>query len=147
MENTSLDKVFLNGMVVAEQPMNRMCQKIRGVVEKGEGAALRDYDVPTANIEIKGRLLIETGVYAAITEHKGKKYESIVCYGTGEDQRKFEVHLFDFDQYIYGDTLDVELLEKVSELIPWHSKERMRQKIVHDLHMVEAVFDRIKARV
>ncbi|MBT3602727.1 MAG: hypothetical protein HN521_06630 [Candidatus Latescibacteria bacterium] len=126
--------------------MNRMCQKVRGVVEKGQGIALRDYDVPTANLAVEGKLQLETGVYAALTEYKEKKYESIVCYGTGDDGNKFEVHLFDFDQYIYGDTLDVELLEKVSEIIPWHSKERMRQKIVHDLQMVEEVFTRVKTR-
>lgn len=127
--------------------MNRMCQKVRGVVEKGLGIALRDFDVPTANLAIEGRLELETGVYAAITEYKGKKFESIVCYGTGDEGKKFEVHLFDFDQYIYGDTLDVEMIEKVSEIIPWHSKERMRQKIVHDLQLVKAVFERVKIRV
>jgi len=70
-----------------------------------------------------------------ITEYKGQKFESVVCYGVG-DPVKFEVHLFELDSDLLGEDLKVELLFKVSELIPWQSKERMRQKIFHDVELV-----------
>ena len=112
-----------------------------GVVEEGEGVAFRDFDVPTANLSFSDDVDIEPGVYAALTEYKGKKYESVLCYGVGEPP-KFEVHLFDFDETIYGQTLKVGIVEKVSEIIPWDSKERMRQKIIHDLELVRELFEK-----
>lgn len=115
--------------------------KYIGVVTEGEGIAFRDFDVPTANLSFEEEVNVEPGVYAALTEYRGKEYESVLCYGVGEPP-KFEVHLFDFNDKIYGETLKVGIVEKVSEVIPWDSKERMRQKIIHDLELVRALFKR-----
>jgi len=113
--------------------------KYIGKVEPGEGIAFRDYDIPTANLTFEEDVELETGVYAAMTTCMGKEYESILCYGVGEPA-KFEVHLFDFDENIYGEKLEVGIIKKVSELIPWQSKERMRQKIIHDIGLVKDIF-------
>jgi riboflavin kinase/FMN adenylyltransferase len=113
--------------------------KYTGTVEPGQGVAFRDYDIPTANLTFDEDVQLETGVYAAITTWKEQEYESILCYGVG-DPPKFEVHIFDFDEDIYGEKLEVGIIEKVSELIPWQSKERMRQKIIHDIGLVKDIF-------
>ena len=120
-------------------------QTYRGVVEAGEGAAFRDYNVPTANLALNQPVILDPGVYAAMTTWRDTAYESVVCYGVGSPP-KFEVHLFDVDVDMYGGTLEVEVFEKVSELIPWESKERMRQKILHDLDLVRGYFGSVTDR-
>lgn len=112
--------------------------KYIGIVGKGEGAAFRDYHVSTANLSFKNPPVLDRGVYAAVTQYNGKDYESIICYGA--DEEKFEVHLFDFEKEIYGEELCVTIIKKVSEIIPWESRERMRQKIIHDIGLVKDIF-------
>lgn len=109
--------------------------KFRGTVIAGDGIAGVDYDFPTANLRFIKEPNIDTGVYAALTKYKGNEFESVVCYGVGNPV-KFEVHLFELNDELLGKELEVELLYKVSELIPWQSKERMRQKIFHDVELV-----------
>lgn len=108
-----------------------------GTVVRGDGIASRDYDMPTANLEFHDEIDLDTGVYAAVITYNNTPFEGVVCYGVGLP-RKFEAHLFDFTGELLGETLSVELIEKVSELIPWQSKDRMRQKIFHDIELVRA---------
>lgn len=108
-----------------------------GIVVKGDGVAARDYDLPTANLKFLKEPDIDTGVYAARVDYEGVNYDAVVCYGVGEDE-KFEVHMFGFTGDVMGERLSVAIVDKVSELIPWQSKERMRQKIFHDLELVHA---------
>lgn len=105
---------------------------------RGDGVAGRDLDTPTANLDLQD-VDLEHGVYAAYATYDDRTYSAIVCYGVGEPP-KFEVHLLDFDQDIFGEQLSVEILQKVSELIPWSSKERMRQKILHDVETAKEIF-------
>lgn len=108
-----------------------------GTVVEGDGIAARDYDMPTANLSFHDEIRLDTGVYAAVITYNETPYEGVVCYGVG-NPKKFEAHLFGFNGELVGEKLSVELIEKVSELIPWQSKERMRQKIFHDIELVKA---------
>lgn len=119
--------------------IRRVKKEFLGKVISGDRLAGRDYDTPTANLDLPADIDLEYGVYAAITHHNGNRYHSTVCYGVGEPP-KFEVHLFGFDGDILGNELRVEIVELVSELIPWQSIERMRQKILHDLEMAREIF-------
>ncbi len=116
---------------------------ITGIVERGDGISLRDYGIPTANLDLKGiDPGISFGVYAARVKSPFGTYLGALCYGVGEPP-KFEVHLLGFEGNLLGRELSVEVVEKVSELIAWTSRERMRQKIVHDIQLV---LDFMKAR-
>ncbi|MCH8049466.1 riboflavin kinase [Patescibacteria group bacterium] len=110
---------------------------ISGTVIVGEGLAELDYGVPTANLDVRPEDM-EFGVFAALVDYQGTTYHAAVCYGV-KSPPKFEVHLFDFEGDLFGQTLTVKIVAKVSELVAWQSKERMRQKILHDLELVEAV--------
>ncbi len=110
----------------------------KGIVVKGEGIAGIEYSTPTANLDL-GKIALEHGIYAARTVYDGDTYNSAVCYGA-DGKYKFEVHLLNFDKDIYGEELEVTVIEKISEVIPWVSKERMRQKILDDLHQIREYF-------
>ena len=114
----------------------------RGKVVTGDGVAGRDLGTPTANLDLS-KVDLEPGVYAAEAYLQGEKHDSIVCYGIGEPP-KFEVHLFNFDEDIIGEELEVEIVEQVGELVPWSSVERMRQKILHDIELAGEVLKKRK---
>ncbi len=113
-----------------------------GIVEKGEGIAGPEYSIPTANLHLDS-VHIDPGVYVGMTEYEGKQYPSAVCYGAN-DSEKFEVHLLDVTFDLLGKELTVHILDKVSEIIPWESKERMRHKILDDVHCVREYFNKKK---
>ncbi|MFH1711823.1 MAG: riboflavin kinase [Patescibacteria group bacterium] len=110
---------------------------ISGAVISGDGYAGSVLGIPTANLNVTP-VGLEFGVYAARVVLKNNTYDAAVCYGA-LDAPKFEAHIFDFEGDILGETLIVEIVEQVSELITWQSHERMRQKILHDLELVREV--------
>lgn len=91
---------------------------LRGLVWRGEGRG-RTIGVPTANIQTENRRYPRVGVYATRTLWRGNWYPSIsnIGYnptfkGDGTDlPLKIETHLFDFDQDMYGDEIQVEFHE------------------------------------
>ncbi len=113
-----------------------------GVVVRGDGSAGRDYDVPTANLDFLPRPRIRHGVYAAKIKYASKNYFGLVCWGVGRPA-KFEVHLFKFKGNLLGKKITVTLCKRLSELIAWESKERMRQKIYHDIDLALQYFARV----
>lgn len=88
---------------------------LRGLVWRGEGRG-RTIGIPTANLQTENRRYPKVGVYATRTLWRGNWYGSIsnIGYnptfkGDGTDlPLKIETHLFDFDEDMYGDEIQVE---------------------------------------
>ena len=113
---------------------------VRGTVVRGDGIAGKEFNIPTANLFFADPLKLDFGVYAATVYYQEDNYDAVVVYGAGQEP-KFEVHLFDFSGDLYGKDIKVKVLKKVSEIMPWVSKERMRQKILHDIELVLGYFE------
>ena len=114
----------------------------KGLVVRGDGSAGRDYDLPTANLDFQPRPRIRYGVYTATIKLASKKFFGIACWGVGRPA-KFEVHLFKFHGNLLGKKITVTLGKRLSELVAWESKERMRQKIYHDVDLARQYFARV----
>jgi riboflavin kinase/FMN adenylyltransferase len=91
---------------------------LRGLVWRGEGRG-RTIGVPTANLKTENRRYPRVGVYATRTLWRGLSYQSIsnIGYnptfkGDGSDlPLKIETHLFDFNEDMYGDEIQVDFYE------------------------------------
>lgn len=88
---------------------------IEGVVQKGRQLG-RKLGFPTANVPLGDYVAPKFGVYAtrtALTD--GRKLGGVANIGvnptTGEVAPRLEVWLFDFDEDIYGETIETELIE------------------------------------
>lgn len=87
-----------------------------GLVVKGEGLG-KKIGFPTANIHIKDdyKLIPKNGVYAIKANVVDQTVFGMMNIGTNPTvngtNQSIEVHLFDFDQDIYGETLRVEFLD------------------------------------
>ncbi|PLX28977.1 hypothetical protein C0581_00320 [Candidatus Parcubacteria bacterium] len=108
---------------------------IGGIVIKGDGLG-REYGYPTANLNCsKEDVTISGGVYAAWAFFENKKYKAALVIQ--EKPWKVEVYIMDFEGDIYGRYLEVEFVQKVSELEQFDSKEEIVEKIHADMRMIE----------
>jgi len=86
---------------------------MEGTVIHGDKKA-REMNFPTANLLPHEQVYPAKGVYAVQTFINDQQYKGIANFGerptVGGKKLLFEVHLFDFDQDIYGKHLTVEFL-------------------------------------
>ena len=91
---------------------------IEGEVMHGDKRG-RELGWPTANMSVEGLHLPRLGVYAVLVDiltgpHRGS-LSGVASLGVrpmfGRNQPNLEVHLFDFDQPIYGEHLSVALVD------------------------------------
>jgi riboflavin kinase/FMN adenylyltransferase len=105
---------------------------IRGV---GRGKKLR---YPTANLRVeKLKLLPANGVYAARVELEEKSQDAVMNIGTRptfkDPHRSVEVHLLDFDQTIYGESLRIHCVKRLRNEKVFVNEELLRSQIERDL--------------
>lgn len=128
----------------AEQLLGRpFC--IFGTVVKGRGIG-RGLGFPTANVEPENELLPEPGVYAAYTKIQTAGHRpqaSAVFIGErktfNDSATGIEVYLLDFDQDLYGQQIEVCLIKKVRDVIPFPSKEALIEQIEKDIAQIRVM--------
>lgn len=87
---------------------------IEGVVQKGRQLG-RQLGFPTANVPLGDYVAPRFGVYATRTRLKdGRQLDGVANIGvnptTGEVEPRLEVWLFEFDEDIYGETIETDLI-------------------------------------
>jgi len=91
---------------------------IRGIVIKGEGRGRR-LNFPTANIEVENhdKLIPNCGVYAVVCKVDNTFHRGMANIGYkptfGGKCKTVEVHLFDFEDAIYGIKVDILFLKRL----------------------------------
>ncbi len=111
--------------------------KVRGKVFKGKQLG-RTIEVPTANILIKNQKNpILKGVYASITEFKGKKYYGISNVGTNptfnDGSLRCETFLFDFSEDIYGEEITVSFVYFIRPEKKFSGIDELKEQINKDI--------------
>lgn len=117
--------------------------RIQGKVVAGRQLG-RTYGFPTANIQLAERLLLpKDGVYAAYVIHKGVRYKAMLnignCPTVLKHEKTIEVHIFDFEELIYGDDLQIELLHYLREEIQFKSLDELSVRLQEDCIQARAV--------
>lgn len=94
---------------------------------------------PTANLEITTahKLIPPNGIYAVFVEHKGTRYGGMLYIGSRPTLKKYknrtiEVNIFDFDKPIYGDKLQVQLIQHIREDATFEALEELSQQLLQD---------------
>jgi len=111
--------------------------QLNGIVTKGEGMG-RTIGFPTANLEIPEsyKLIPPKGVYKVDVEHRNTSYKGMMNIGNrptlNGSHQTTEVHLFDFDQKIYGDSLKVLIVKKIREELKFDSLEALKTQLAID---------------
>jgi riboflavin kinase / FMN adenylyltransferase len=111
---------------------------ILGTVTKGDQIG-RTLGFPTANLSAHNEQFPPNGVYAVTAEWRGQALKGVVNLGvrptianaTGE--RLLELHLFDFEQEIYGDDVEVTFVAALRPEQKFPSLEALKRQIAHDV--------------
>jgi riboflavin kinase/FMN adenylyltransferase len=118
---------------------------IAGRVVHGEKIGRR-IGWPTANIQLKRKRVALTGVFAATVSGLDKRHlpgaASLGVRPTlGQGLRPaLEVHLFDFDQQIYGAHVTVHLLHKLRDEMKFASFDELTAQIARDVAATKEYF-------
>lgn len=109
---------------------------LRGKVVTGAGRG-RGMGTPTANLQCNEQLIPADGVYAGRCEIGGTTYAAAVSIGDnptfGEGVRQIEAYLLDFAGDLYGQTLDVQLVDWLREQQKFSSVELLKEQIDLDV--------------
>jgi riboflavin kinase/FMN adenylyltransferase len=110
---------------------------ITGRVTEGNKIG-RAIGFPTANIEIedKYKLIAAGGVYACEVEVAGKIYKGMGNIGTrptiGNHDFTTEVHIFDFDEDIYGKEITIYFIDRVRDEVKFNSLDDLKSQLIKD---------------
>lgn len=121
---------------------------IRGKVVRGAGRG-RTIGVPTLNLEPPDsrKLLPPDGVYAVrVTLDDGRTFGGMMNQGPrptfGEQARTLEVHLFDFDGELYGETVNVEWVRRLRAVQAFPSRDALVAQLEQDRQAARATLNR-----
>lgn len=113
---------------------------LRGEVIKGYQRG-RTIGVPTANLDVRDQLIPADGVYSAHCTIGGTTYPVALSIGTlptfGPDQkRQVEAHLLNFDGDLYGQTIDVAVLDWIRDQRKFDGVEALKRAIARDIECI-----------
>ena len=135
VSSTRIRAAILEGDVKTAAMLLGRPYNVSGAVIEGKrrGAAL---GFPTANIKPNKELLPAKGVYAAIVNLDGKRYNGALSIGLnptfGDVQLSMEAHLMDFSGDIYGKYVDVLFIERIREERKFPGPEMLSLQIKKD---------------
>ena len=116
--------------------------RVEGTVETGRQLG-RTLGFPTANLHLGPLINPLQGVYAVTITHQQTTYGGVANYGrkptVGAPSPLLEVHLFDFEGDLYGQTLCIEFQEFLREECKFDGLDALKSQIAHDCEAARAV--------
>lgn len=116
ISSTKVRELVTEGDMVKTKKLLGRYYQIRGEVQRGKQRGGKEIGFPTANLHVDEEDLIPRhGVYVCQVVSDGKCYGGVINIGLNptfsENKLIAEVHIFDFNQDIYGKPIKVNLLQ------------------------------------
>ena len=116
---------------------------IEGVVRRGQQLG-RQLGFPTANVEVEDYVVPKLGVYATRTRlPDGREVPGVANLGnnptTGEVETRLETWLFDFDEDLYGQVIETDLIAFLRPELKFDSIELLVQQVRRDEQAARAI--------
>ena len=145
VSSTRIRSALINGKIDDAKQMLGRKFSIEGPVVKGDGKG-REIGYPTANIDTKNLILPPNGVYASYTKFNGKTHKSLLNIGVRPTIIKpnpsiqVEAHILKFNENIYDQVIDIELIEKLRNEMKFESIEELKKQISCDIENAKSFF-------
>ena len=96
--------------------------------------------IDTSKVQIPG-----TGVYAVRIIYQNNAYDAVANIGFNptfhRDRLSVEVHIFDFNQLIYGKEVEVEFISRIRSEIEFKSKDELVVQIKKDIEKAKVLLE------
>ena len=142
ISSTTIRQALLNGDVKTAQHLLGYHYSLQGEVVQGFQNG-RKLGYPTANLQVNPcKLIPENGAYLVRCQLSTLNCQLSTRYGMlnigtrptlhNGKQRSIEVHIFDFDGDLYGQTLTIELLHHLRKEREFDTLETLQQQLMTD---------------
>ncbi len=105
-----------------------------------KGAAM---GFPTANIDVQDNLIPQTGVYAVQVVFQKKTFNGVANIGYNptfkRNQLSIEVHIFDFNENLYNETVRISFIEKIRDETAFASPDELKMQIQKDIDSAKKI--------
>ena len=146
VSSTYIRQLILDGNVEIAARFLKIPYHIYGQVVHGRQIG-RTISIPTVNlIPVKDKLLPPFGVYISMTEYNGKSYRSITNIGCkptisgSKPDVSAETYIFDFDNQIYNEYINVSLLKFVRGEMKFDSIDELKAQMELDVKVAEEYY-------
>lgn len=147
ISSTRIRELIKNGGVEHAAQLLGRPYAVCGIVVKGDGRG-RGFGVPTANIASKHSIIPSNGVYAARLFVRDQYYKGIVNIGMRPtfNAKSFaiEVHIFDFNEDIYGEDITIYFIQKIREEKKFQNAEDLVKQIDKDITEARSLLQKLK---
>jgi riboflavin kinase/FMN adenylyltransferase len=124
--------------------------ELQGEVVRGDQLG-RSWGFPTANLRVheKYKLIPNDGIYACRVRWQGQLLEGMMYIGVRPTingiQRNIEVNIFDFDQQIYGEQLEVLFVSQIRDDMKFESIELLKAQLGRDKQQAMRILSELPA--
>ncbi|GAA5494321.1 bifunctional riboflavin kinase/FMN adenylyltransferase [Rubritalea halochordaticola] len=143
VSSTRIRQAIRDGNLQAAHDMLGRQYTVVGTVIEGRKLA-RSLGFPTANVVAHNEQLPPDGVWALKVEVAGKSYQAIGNLGRRPTvemegaRRLLEVHVFGFDEDVYGQVIEAEFLDYIRPEKKFDSIEALKAQIEDDVNKVKS---------
>lgn len=141
VSSTRVRELVAKSDIKEAEKLLRRPVSVLGTVVKGEEIGRR-IGVPTANIDPHQEVIPPPGVYAVKVDVNGKLHDGVLnigfrptFYGNRAKRReepKIEVHIYDFEEHLYGATLEIFFIQKLRNEKKFHNETALVAQIMAD---------------
>ena len=137
ISSTKIRQLVTQGLMEQAEKMLGRYYQIRGRVVTGRDRGGKLLGIPTANINLHDELCPKTGIYAVTGECRGKPFKGVanIGYSPTFENHEFtvEVHIFDFDDDIYGEKILVNFIKRIRDEIKFSNITELIDQIKKDI--------------
>ena len=142
---TKIGKKLIGGQrMIIQKVYENIDSCFEGVVVTGNQIG-RTIGFPTANLDIQSGINFPTlnGVYSVEVEYGSQRFEGVMNIGvkpTFEEDLKmkvFEVHIFNFNENIYGESLKVEICKFIRREKKFNGVEELKKQLFQDCEVAQ----------
>ena len=137
VSSTKIRKALQEGDITTANAYLGYNYMLTGTIQKGKGLG-RQIGFPTANLHIAEsyKLIPKNGVYVVKSKLSGKTVYGMMNIGynptVAGKEKTIEINFFDFDQDLYGQELQIDILHRIRDEHKFDSVEALKKQLEKD---------------
>lgn len=146
VSSTKVRKALNDGDVKLAKRLLGYPYNISGIIVHGQKIG-RVIGFPTANLMLRNhlKLLPADGVYAVEIKYRMRWLQGMMNIGLrptfGINERTIEIHIFDFNNTIYGESISIRFVDRVRGEMAFDSADNLKNQLILDKILVQKIFE------